>query len=177
MEVFQPNPALGATMQTTAIPAAAIVAAGTIAVLAPVDPKVFRPAETETPATVLGFTAILLADAALRDQAQTTDRVRTHLGYSPYWMPRPDLGETATTLIVWDQHELNALYERVGGTVTTRQAVRSIDDGHTTWPATEITLTVHVPDVGPVTVSTDWDEEIVSHDLPLARGLSLTTAA
>jgi hypothetical protein len=60
---------------------------------------------------------------------------------------------------VWSQIELNALFERVGGTVTTRQVERSTHDGCSTWTATEITLTVNVPDVGPVEVVTDIEDD------------------
>ncbi|MBQ0827686.1 hypothetical protein [Streptomyces tagetis] len=153
--------------------AAAIVAAGTALVLAPVDPAVFRPAAPVPAPTVPGCTAILLAHATLRAQADTTARVRAHLGYHPAWTPRAHLGETSRRIQAWDQRELNALHERLGGEVTAREVTRTA--GRTTWTATEITLTVDVPGVGPVTVSTDWDEESGGHDLPLARGLALPT--
>ncbi|MBZ6258839.1 hypothetical protein KVH22_25320 [Streptomyces olivaceus] len=146
---------------------AAIVAAGTAAVLAPVDPTLFRQVAAPAPAAVPGFTALLLAHAHLRAQAETAAKVRAHFGWR-HWTPNAHVGETATTPIVWDQHELSALYERVGGTVTTRQAERTISDD-TTWTATEITLTTAVPDVGTVTVSTDFDEESGGHDLPVMR--------
>ncbi|CAL9367313.1 hypothetical protein [Streptomyces sp. enrichment culture] len=147
----------------TSIEAAAIVAAGTAITLAPVAPTLFRQVAAPAPATVPGFTAILLADAHLRAQAQMTDRVRAYLGYSPSWAPRTHLGETVTRLTAWDQHELNALYERVGGTVTSRQ----VTEGDTL----EITLTVQVPDVGPVEIVTDWDAPAGGHDLPLMRAI------
>ncbi|MEV5447544.1 hypothetical protein AB0N23_34235 [Streptomyces sp. NPDC052644] len=86
-------------------------------------------------------------------------QVRTTLGYPAGWRPRPHLGETTTRLTVWSQHELDALYQRVGGTVTTRQATRTTADGTTTWTATEITLTVQVPGVGPVEIVTDIEDD------------------
>lgn len=91
--------------------------------------------------------------------AATVERVRVALGFSAGWRPRRHLGETATYLTVWSQMELNDLFQRVGGTVTTRQVERSIDDGRSTWTATEITLTVDVPDVGPVEVVTDIEDD------------------
>ncbi|MFD5294753.1 hypothetical protein ACFWJU_06055 [Streptomyces mutabilis] len=91
--------------------------------------------------------------------AATLDKVRAALGLSASWKPRPHLGETATYLTVWSQIELNALFERVGGTVTTRQVQRSTYGGESTWTATEITLTVQVPDVGPVEIVTDIEDD------------------
>lgn len=90
--------------------------------------------------------------------AATVEKVRVALGYSAGWKPDPHLGETATYLTVWSQNELNALFERVGGTVTTRQVERSASDG-TTWTADEITLTVDVPGVGYVEVVTDIEDD------------------
>lgn len=92
------------------------------------------------------------------------------LGFSNRSTPQPFLGETATSLTMWSQHELNAVYERVGGTVTTRVVERTGSTG-STWQATEITLTAEVDGVGPVTVSTDWDEESGGRDLPLMQAI------
>jgi hypothetical protein len=86
-------------------------------------------------------------------------KVRAALGYSAGWQPRVHLGETATYLTVWSQRELNDLYLRVGGTVTLRQVERSTSDGSSTWTATEITLTVAVPGVGPVEIVTDIEDD------------------
>lgn len=86
-------------------------------------------------------------------------KVRAALGYPAGWKPRPHLGETATYLKMWSQHELNDLFERVGGAVTSRQVERSTSGGDITWTATEITLTVDVPDVGPVEVVTDIEDD------------------
>ncbi|WP_437022581.1 hypothetical protein [Streptomyces sp. enrichment culture] len=90
--------------------------------------------------------------------AATVEKVRAALGYSAGWKPDRHLGETATYLTVWSQMELNDLFERVGGTVTTRQVERSVSDG-ATWTATEITLTVDVDGVGPVEVVTDIEDD------------------
>jgi hypothetical protein len=86
-------------------------------------------------------------------------KVRAALGFSAGWQPDAYLGETATYLTVWSQRELNDLYLRVGGTVTLRQVERRSFDGDTTWTATEITLTVEVPGVGPVEIVTDVEDD------------------
>jgi len=87
------------------------------------------------------------------------EKVRVALGYRAGWKPDRHLGETATYLTVWSQMELNDLYERVGGMVTTRQAERSTYGGESTWTATEIALTVQVPGVGPVEIVTDIEDD------------------
>lgn len=86
-------------------------------------------------------------------------RVNAALGIRASWKPRPHLGETATHRVVWSQMELNEIFGRVGGTVSLRQVERSNRDGEAGWAATEITLTVQVPDVGPVTVATDIEDD------------------
>lgn len=86
-------------------------------------------------------------------------KVLAALGVPSTWRPRAYLGETATYLMVWSQVDLNEIFERVGGTVTTRQVERSTSDGEATWTATEITLTVEVPDVGPVEIVTDIEDD------------------
>jgi hypothetical protein len=86
-------------------------------------------------------------------------KVRAALGFSAGWQPDAYLGETATYLTVWSQHELNDLYLRVGGTVTLRQVERSTSDGCSTWTATEITLTVDIDGVGPVEIVTDIEDD------------------
>jgi hypothetical protein len=86
-------------------------------------------------------------------------KVNAALGYPADEQPRAHLGETATYLTVWSQRELNDLYLRVGGTVTLRPVERSTSDGSSTWTATEITLTVEVPGVGPVEVVTDIEDD------------------
>lgn len=88
----------------------------------------------------------------------TIEKVRTALGFRRHWKPNGHLGETATQLTMWSQMELNALYERVGGTVSTRQAERTTSDG-TSWTATELTVTVQVDGVGPVEISTDIEDD------------------
>lgn len=91
--------------------------------------------------------------------AATVAKVRAALGFRPGWKPSPHLGETATYLTAWSQMELDDLFERVGGTVTSRQVERSASDGSATWSATELILTVDVPDVGPVEVVTDIEDD------------------
>lgn len=86
-------------------------------------------------------------------------KVNAALGFRASLTPRAHLGETATYLMVWSQMELNELFLRVGGTVSTRVAQRSIDDGSDAWTTTEITLTVDVPEVGPVTIVTDIEDD------------------
>lgn len=86
-------------------------------------------------------------------------KVGKALGFRSGWQPRAYLGETATYLLVWSQMELNDLFLRVGGTVTARQVERSTSDGSATWTATEITLTVVVPGVGPVELATDIEDD------------------
>ena len=86
-------------------------------------------------------------------------KVHAALGLKRIASPRAYLGETATYMVVWSQIELNEIFERVGGTVTTREVERSTSDGAATWTATEITLTVQVPDVGPVEVVTDIEDD------------------
>ncbi|MFF7947009.1 hypothetical protein [Streptomyces griseorubiginosus] len=105
-----------------------------------------------------------------RAEANRVAKVNEALGFSDRSMPQPHLGETATSLTMWSQHELNAVFERVGGTVTTRVVERTCSTG-SAWQATEITLTVEVDGVGPVTVSTDWDEESGGRDLPLMQAI------
>ncbi|MHC5259890.1 hypothetical protein ACYSUO_18590 [Streptomyces sp. UC4497] len=91
------------------------------------------------------------------------------LGFPRGWTPNEHLGETLHFITAWTQHELNAIYVRAGGTVTTRLVSRSTSDGSRTWPATEITLTVPVPNIGDVQIVTDWDEPSGGTDLPIMR--------
>ncbi|WP_432137630.1 hypothetical protein [Streptomyces sp. bgisy154] len=100
-----------------------------------------------------------LEAALTAPDAATVSKVRAALGFSACWKPNPSLGETATYLTAWSQMELNDLYERVGGTVTMRQVERTTFDGITTWTATEISLTVEVPGVGPVETVTDVEDD------------------
>lgn len=105
-------------------------------------------------------------------EAARIAKVGQALGFNAGWKPNPYLGETATHLTMWTQRELNTVFERAGGTVTTRQAARSTSDGSATWIATEITLTVIVPGVGPVHLVTDWDEETGGRDLPVMQTIA-----
>ena len=101
-----------------------------------------------------------------RELAVTVGQV---LGFRAGWKPNAHLGETATHITAWTQHELNTVFERVGGTVTTRQVERSTSDELFWWTATEITLTIEVPGVGYVELVTDWDDESGGRDLPVMR--------
>lgn len=117
----------------------------------------------ETPTAPLSLAAVealaRLELALATPDPAIVEKVRLALGYSAGWRPRPHLGETATYLTVWSQVELNDLFEQVGGAVTTRQVERSTYGGDFTWTATEIALTIDVPDVGPVTVVTDIEDD------------------
>lgn len=106
-----------------------------------------------------------------RAEAERVAAVGQAFGFRRGWKPNAHLGETATHITAWTQHELNTVFERVGGTVTTRQVERTACDGDATWTATEITLTVEVPGIGPVTVSTDWDEESGGRSLPVMQAI------
>ncbi|TVL89724.1 hypothetical protein [Streptomyces sp. SAJ15] len=110
------------------------------------------------------------AELVARAEAERVAKVNKALGFPEYSMPQPFLGDTATSLSVWSQHELNTVYERVGGTVTTRIVERTCSTG-STWTATEITLTIEVSGIGPVMVSTDWDEESGGRNLPLMQAI------
>lgn len=140
---------------------AATVAIGTALVLAPIDPQPIRDLNTPIPAS----TWVVTFDEKL------VRRVRDALGFRQGWTPNQHLAESATYITAWTQHELNAVYIRTGGTVTTRLVERTACDGDVTWPATEITLTVDVPGVGDVQVVTDWDEGSGGHDLPIMRAI------
>lgn len=137
---------------------ATTVVAGTALVLAPIDPQPIRDLNTPVPAS----TWVVTFDE------QMARRVQTALGFRHDWKPNTHLGETLTSLTAWTQRELNDLYERVGGTVTVRPVVRTLPSCGT-WPATEITLTIHVPGIGDVQIVTDWDEETGGRDLPLMQ--------
>jgi len=147
----------------TNIESAAIVAAGTAVVLTPIPAAVVRDLndahEAPEPQPAPAFDEDL------------TRRVHTALGM-PYWQPRPWLDETETRTVLWSQLELNTLYERVGGTVTTHTVQRTTHGGESTWQATEITVTVDLPGIGTVALVTDWDEETGGHDLPLLQAIA-----
>lgn len=109
-----------------------------------------------------------------RAEAALSAKVRASLGL-PGYPPAEGDGETARRVEMWDQHMLNAVYERVGGTVTTRAVQRT--GSCTTWEATEITITVNLPGIGIVEVFTDWDEESGGRDLPLMQAIPDATLA
>ena len=106
-----------------------------------------------------------------RAEAERVAKVGQALGFRSGWKPNVHLGETATRITRWTQRELNDVFERVGGTVTTRQVQRSTSDGSATWNATEITLTTEIPGVGYIEIVTDWDEETGGRDLPLMQAI------
>lgn len=149
-------------MDTTEL--ATTVVIGTALVLAPIDPQPIRDLNTPAPASVWVVTF----------DEQLARRVRDALGLR-HWKPNADHGETETRLVLWSQLELSDLYERVGGTVTSRQVDRTDSDG-ARWTAEEITVTVDVPGVGPVEAVTDWYEGFAKHgprdELPLTRALA-----
>lgn len=150
---------------------AAIVVAGTAIVLAPINPQPIhddepKPAPAQQPLTPA---AILLAHA----ETELAAKVRAALGM-PGRRMRDDEGETARHVSVWSQYELNDLFERVGGTVTTRTVQRSTYGGETTWQATEVTVTVALPGIGNVEIFTDWDETSGGRDLPLMQAITPT---
>lgn len=89
------------------------------------------------------------------------------LGFRPGWTPDEHLGETLHFITAYTQHELNRIYVRAGGTVTTQLVTRTTSNGQTTWPATEITLTVQVPGIGDVQVVTDWHADSGGIGLPI----------
>ena len=113
-----------------------------------------------------------LERALTAPERELVAKVGQALGFHPRWKPNTHLGETATHIKMWTQHELNTVYERVGGTVTTRTVQRSTSDGSATWTATEITLTVELPGIGYVELVTDWDEETGGRDLPVMSGVT-----
>ena len=137
---------------------------GTALVLASIDPQPIRDLNTPAPTSVWVVTF----------DEQLARRVRDALGLR-HWKPNADHGETETRLILWSQLELNDLYERVGGTVTSRQVERIGSDG-TVWAEEEIIVTVDVPGVGPVEAVTDWCEDLAKYgprdELPLTRALA-----
>lgn len=95
--------------------------------------------------------------------------VRTALGLRAPQAPLLP-GETPTRVSVWSQFELSGVFERVGGTVTSRQVERADSSGDT-WTATEITVTTDLPGIGRVEVVTDWYGEASGHGLPVVRAL------
>lgn len=116
-----------------------------------------------------------LYDIAAANRRQADARqVALALGLPAHWRPVPEHGETPTRVSVWSQLELNGLFERFGGTVTSRQVERTASDGSTS-TETEITVTVDLPGIGTVEAFTDWDEDYTAiggdRNLPLMRNL------
>jgi hypothetical protein len=148
---------------------AATVIAGTALVLAPIDLHPVRPTE---PLPVDAHYAIARIEQKLAAfDREEVAKVCDALGFRRGWTPDSYLGETPSYINVWTQHELNDLYLRTGGTVTTRAVERTLCEGDTPYPATEIALTVNVPGVGDVRIVTDWDEESGGHDLPIMQAI------
>jgi hypothetical protein len=139
---------------------ATTVAIGTALVLAPIDPQPIRELNTPIPDPA--------PEPIVFDQ-ELIARVRTALGLK-HWRPDAEGGETETRIVMWSQLELNDLYLRVGGTVTSRQ----VACGDRT--EEEITVTVDVPGVGPVEAVTDWYEGLAKYgardELPLMLALA-----
>lgn len=136
-----------------------------------------RPDRPTAPLPAAALQAMFRLERAFAAPAEAmAAKVGTALGFRQGWKPRPELGETVTHITMWTQRELNNVYERVGGTVTTRQVERSTSDGSVTWTATEITLTVDLRGIGPVEIVTDWDEETGGRDLPVMRAITSEVA-
>ncbi|MET7746163.1 hypothetical protein [Streptomyces sp. NPDC005385] len=74
--------------------------------------------------------------------------------------PRPELGETPTRLVVWDVLGLRDIHATAGGEMTFSQTERTGTDGITR-VVIELTLTVHVAEVGQVEAVTDWEPTLV----------------
>jgi hypothetical protein len=140
--------------------------------------RAVRPTSSLPAAAVQAMHRIEYALAA--PQRELAAKVGAVLGFRGGCQPREDLGETATRHIVWSQVELNDVFLRVGGTVSTREVERSTSDGSSTWTATEITLTVQVSDVGPVDIVTDIEDD-PEHgyrtDLPVVTAARYQAAA
>jgi hypothetical protein len=131
-----------------------------------------------SPAAVSAIARIEYALAA--PEREVAAKVAKALGFHTGWKPAEHLGETATRIVMWSQVELNAVFERVGGTVTSQQVERSTSNGDSTWTATEITVTVTVPGVGPVEISTDLEDDPDSGyptDLPVVTLARYESAA
>lgn len=115
-----------------------------------------------------------LFDIQQRNELAVAERlaakVREALGLPGYGAPIEEAGETARRVSMWSQDELNAVYERVGGTVTARTVQRTCSTG-LTWSVTEITVTVDLPGIGTVEAFTDWCEEYGGRDLPVMRAI------
>lgn len=112
-------------------------------------------------------------EEALRvTEAELAAQVRRTLGFPSRYIAD---GDTATHITLWTQLELNDLYERVGGSVTSRTVQRTYDNQ--TMTEVEITVTVTLSGVATVQLVTDWYEEAGGHDLPLMRDITALVAA
>lgn len=137
---------------------------GTALVLAPIDPQPLRDLNTPLPEP---------QPEPITFDEKLARQVRDALGLR-HWKPNADHGETETRIILWSQLELNDLYVRVGGTVTSQQVERVASDG-STWTAEEITVTIDVAGIDPIEATTDWYEGLAKYgardELPLTRAL------
>nr|WSX48873.1 hypothetical protein OG409_07885 [Streptomyces sp. NBC_00974] len=110
-----------------------------------------------------------------RDSAHTLlgERARRALGLHVTKIST-HLGETALHVNVWSPRELQDIYDRRGGTITSRVIEETTSDG-TVVPLTRVTLTVRIPSLGTITASTDWDhndpDEDAMRQVPVIRGL------
>lgn len=117
--------------------------------------------ERNLAAAATALAAEVRAALGLRDH-----RIHTHLD------------ETATRVTLWSARELNALFARVGGTVTARPTERPLSDG-STYTFTEVTVSVDLPGIGIVEAVTDWDPaaEPNAAQLPVLHALPAAAAA
>lgn len=113
---------------------------------------------------------------ALANRDAHARRVRLALGLPNYPLPVASAGETATRLCIWDVKTLAPLYDRLGGTVTSRQIERTYSDDSTE-TVTEITVTVDLPGIGTVELFTDWEPEHGGTELAVMRALNAQTLA
>ncbi|MFD7093372.1 hypothetical protein [Streptomyces xanthophaeus] len=113
-----------------------------------------------------------------RDSARTLlgQRARTALGFRATDIAS-HLGETALHISVWSPRELQDIYDRRGGTITSRIVDEARSDG-TFAELTRVTLTVRIPTLGTITAACDWDhndpDEDAMRQVPVIRGLLAT---
>lgn len=113
-----------------------------------------------------------MAPTATAAETALSEQVRRALGFR--YIARdlaPD--ENATCVSVWSIRELQDVYAHIGGgTTTARPVTRRFSDG--TFDAIEVTLAADLPDIGNVSVVTDWcpAHELHGFDLPVIRAIS-----
>lgn len=102
--------------------------------------------------------------------AATAARARTALDL-PTASVRPELGETATRIIVWSLRELDEIALRHPGRISRSQVTRTLSDG-TAYETVQVTLAVRHDDfINPIEVVTDWDEGFDPAGLSVAAKL------